>query len=329
MSCSLISKIAFAATIIATLPFSAFADTITFKNGDVLSGEVTQHTVLGVVFKTSFGAKLIIPRGEIADIVEAVDDVAALEPAAGEASKEKTIVNTLSDPFASAADGVAKTIKQVEWKGEVNVGGLLQTGNTEKNAIRVDSKVIARREKDRMTAIFEYDRAEDDGVISEDMASLEGIYDYFWKPKWFINSNLKFEQDDISNIDLRTDLGLGVGYQMYEQDDLNLQYILGTTYIREDFAANGGTEEDIALSWQFKYDQKLFSDVISIFHNHELEVPFDDTEAFLFESDTGLKIPVAANLVGTAKVEFDWDNQPALTVKEDDTKYTVSLGYSW
>lgn len=323
-------------------PAAVQADSIVLSNGDTITGEITGRTLTAYIIKTDLMGEVVIARDKVREVILPkqakvqglvkktkvtpeqaleVHELQKVEPAAGEQAFPYSI--------AGVKNGVQDVIKQIKWSGEVNAGALLQTGNTQKNAIRLDAEVQARREKDRFIGRFEYDRAEDDGTLTEDETEIEGVYDYFFKPKWFYNADVKFTQDDISNIDLRTEAGFGIGYQQYESDTLNLKYIMGAEYIREDFANNGGVEEDIAATWQLDYDQKFYDEILTLFHNHDVEVPIGQTDAFTFESETGLKVPVAVNLDGTFKVEFDWDNDPALGVKEDDTKYTLSLGYSW
>lgn len=316
----------------AFLAFSplAAADTLIFKNGDSLSGNIKMNTLTSVVFETSFGATITVPRSKI----ERVETEHASQRIESNESTTKTDTATIAaiapaagGPFASAES--QKTENDVKWSGEVNLSGLLQTGNSEKNAIGADTEVTARRSDDRFIVKANYARAESEGTLDEDEASIEGIYDYFFKPEWFFNSNLKFETDKVSDSDLRSEFGLGLGHQPYESDALNLNYVIGTAYIREDFSGAGGTEEDIAATWSLDYDQKFFSDVLTLFHEHDLEMPVDDAGAFTLETETGIKVPVAEKLVGTAKVEFDWDNEPAPGIREEDTKYTFSLGYSW
>ena len=62
---------------------------------------------------------------------------------------------------------------------------------------------------------------------------------------------------------------------------------------------------------------------------HELLVPTDETDSFIFDSKTGLRIPLKKGLVATGEVEFDHDHNPPLGVKKNDTTYSAKLGYEW
>jgi len=221
-----------------------------------------------------------------------------------------------------------------KWSGRVNLGASLQTGNTEQDAINGDASVKAKWHKfngdplHRASIKAEINRETENDDTTEDNRSIQGAYDYFVNKKWFINSTLGFEQDDIEKLDLRTTAGIGLGHQAFESDNLNLQYVIGPSYLREEYES-GDTDDSAALRWALDYDQKILGSTLEAYHDHEIFVPVGDTNAFLLDTRTGLRIPLKAGLVVSGEVQFDWDNDPAPGTKEDDTTYAVKLGYEW
>lgn len=218
--------------------------------------------------------------------------------------------------------------KKLKFSGRVNFGSSLQTGNSEKSSINADTAVQTKKDAHRFEAKMSYNRAKDEGDVTVDNTQVEFLYDYFFRKKWFLNSNIGFERDKISDLDSRMTFGLGLGHQVYESDDLNLKYSMGTTYINEEFS-NNTSDSNLALSWALDYNQKVLAQKYDLFHNHKILSPFEDTGAFLFESTTGLRIPLIKNIIGTAEVQFDWDNDPPIGTTEDDTIYSMKLGYEW
>ena len=239
---------------------------------------------------------------------------------------ETAAPDTGDETAAALVDDVpAKT----KWSGNANLGASLQTGNTEQDAINADATIYAEfSEKHQGTLRAEYARESDNGSTTEDNRSLELEYDYFYKPKWFIETSLGLEQDRIEQLDLRTNAGVGLGYQPYKSDDLRLKFVAGPTYFREDFE-NGTTNTSLAFRESTDYQQKILEKKLTLFHNHELFVPSDDTGAFLFESRSGLRVPIYKNITATGEVAFDWDNDPEPGVVEDDTTYSAKIGYQW
>ena len=186
----------------------------------------------------------------------------------------------------------------------------------------------ARNEKNRWIAGADANFANDEGVETENDQTVFGEYNRFLSEKWFIGARQDFEKDKISLLDLRSTSGLFAGYQFYEQDDLNLKVKFGGDYIFEDFET-GDREENIAASWGLNYDQTFWEDMFTLFHDHTFDLPVDETDAFIFQSKSGVRVPVAKNLVGTAQVDFDWDNAPAAGIREQDTSYSLKIGYEW
>ena len=225
-------------------------------------------------------------------------------------------------------EDMSKSFAGYDWSGRVNFGGFITDGNSQKKAAVLDGLAKARDEKNRFTAGAELRYAEDEGEETEDEYKIYGEYDRFINDKMFAGARVSYEADDIANLDRRIKVGPYIGYQYFESDPLNLSTRLGLDYINEEFE-NGDTEDDIGATWGVDYDQKFIDETIQLFYKHDFSVPVDDTEAFLFDSEFGVRFPLAKVLTGTAQVDFDWDNAPAPGVKEDDTKYSVKLGYEF
>ncbi len=237
----------------------------------------------------------------------------------------------IAAPAALAQDeapAATEDTSGLDWSGRINFGGFVTDGNTSKKAVVLDGLTKARDEKNRYTVGAELRYAEDDGEETEDEYMIYGEYDRFISDKLYAGARASYEADDIADLDRRIKVGPYVGYQYFESDPLNLSTRLGIDYINEEFG-NGDTDDSAAISWGVDYDQKLIDDTIQVFYKHDVSVPLDDTEGFLYDGQTGVRFPIAKVLVGSAQIDFDWDNDPASGVKEDDTKYSVKLGYEF
>ena len=215
-----------------------------------------------------------------------------------------------------------------DWSGRINLGGFVTDGNSNKKAVVADAKAQARDDHNRYTVGGEVRYAEDEGTETEDEYMLYAEYDRFIDDRWFAGIRASYESDDIADLDQRIKLGPYVGYQFYESDPLNLQTRLGLNYMSEEFES-GDTEEDLAAVWGVDYDQKLIDDTIQVFYKHDFAVPFDNTDNFLLDMETGVRFPIAKVLTGTVQVDFDWDGEPAAGAEEKDTKYSIKLGYEF
>jgi len=236
-------------------------------------------------------------------------------------------------PSAHAEDAEAPAATEeiqtgLTWSGRINFGGFVTDGNTNKKAVVTDGFAKARDEKNRYKAGAEIRYAEDEGEETEDEYMIYGEYDRFLSEKMFAGGRISYEADDIADLDRRIKVGPYIGYQYYESDPLNLSTRIGLDYINDEYE-NGDSEDSAAVSWGVDYDQKFIDETIQLFYKHDVSVPLDDTEGFLYDGETGVRFPIAKVLTGSAQIDFDWDNAPAPGIKEDDTKYSLKLGYEF
>ena len=318
---------------ICLIPQTAHADWIMLNNGDRLSGKVISENASEVTIETEMMGNLILPRSKIASVhTGSPPRVLARELRTGQPMSSPVVaVNTNAAPETKTAEAApakeGKVDGKYKWAGRISAGGNVQDGNSNSTTLTADADVKARDKKNRFNFGGEINWAEDEGEKTDNDQQVYANYDRFVTEKWFIGGRQSFEKDEFEELDLRSQTGLFVGHQFFEQDDLNLQVKAGPDYIYERFE-NNDTESDLALSWALDYDQKV-TDTAQIFHKHELSTPFADTNAFLFESESGVRVPIGERLDASAQIDFDWDNDPAPGIRENDTTYAVKIGYGW
>lgn len=311
----------------------ALADWIMLSNGDRLSGTITAQDTNNVSINTEFGGDMTIPRTKIASIHQGqAPRILARELRTGVPMSQVVIAEpeakVAPTPDETAEESDERQAGVYEWEGRMSAGGSLQDGNSSSKNVTADANVKLRDLKNRFGFGGEVNWAEDDGEETDNDQQIYGTYDRFITDKWFLGVRQSFERDKFEDLDLRSQSGIFAGYQFYDRDDLHLQVEAGPDYIYEKFT-NGDTEGDIALSWLLDYDQDIWKDKLVIYHNHEISAPFADYSAFLFESESGLRVPISERLDAEFEIDFDWDNDPEPGITENDTTYAVKLGYGW
>lgn len=315
------------------------ADKLYLHNGDTFTGTILEFGSESIKIQADYGV-FDIPLAYVQGAFAAGDDARnmALQDVI-QAEVQPTAVSVAEDvePITPFVDDIVGDAPESEggsflWgadlSGNVNVGMSLKTGNSEKNAINLDAELKADVIEHSFKFVVDYNREEDDGDVSVDNRSLAASHDYFFTDKWFIGSNAKLEQDDIDLLDLRTTISSGLGYQPYKSDNLNLKFVLGPGYLYEEFE-DGSDDSTSTSNWLMSYDQKFYEDLFRLFHNHEIKAPNDDYDAYLFQSKSGIRVPLKKGIVASGEVDFDWDNAPAEGITEDDTTYSIKLGYEW
>lgn len=321
----------------AFYPFSsgltAETDNLYMKNGDRLSGTIQSYTNDTVTIDTVFGV-LNVPVDKIGGVASPRYTRDELLGGTVEPATQTTMV---TEPVAPLSNDTAEADEEVEatgwlgakWSGDVNAGLEINTGNSDNTAYQFDASTEAKwADNDRLKFSAEYENEEENDTTITDEKSAEILYDYFISEKWFLQNNLKAEQDDIEDLNLRLNYLLGLGYQFYDRDDLSLQVSAGPGYLREDYDTRD-VENSLTAHWSLEYEQKFYDDLFRLYHNHDLTAPTDEWNAYLFESDSGVTIPLDNGFKVSGEVEFDWNNDPAAGNTEEDTTYNLKLGYEW
>jgi putative salt-induced outer membrane protein YdiY len=323
------------------LPVSAFSDEVFMKNGDHLTGTVKATKDKKLILETSYSGEIGIA---LTDIQRVVTD----KPVTVTFDDDTKMTGILSSPDGAqmriAADVDQGTqavdmshvaaiaipaIPGVKIKGSSNVGFDRNRGNTDQDTYHVDAESIFRWPDDRVTLDGSGDLEKSNGDKTKQQATLGGKYDHFLNKKWFLYSGLGFEHDKFADLTLRTTVSAGSGYQIFETDRTNLHIEAGPAYIWENYDSSEN-QNYAAAHWGLRFDHYLVEDwKLQAFHKHSLDWSLEDASAYLFKSQTGLRIPVLDSLQATVQVNFDRNNNPAADAKKNDYEYLLTGGYAW
>lgn len=344
----------FGALILYTAPAALAEDKVFLENGDQFSGEIISYDQDQIVIKTVYGAfdiPLRYIKGAYTDNqvegLEIAQSLAAHEREDGVNDAPLAVSALTAMPpvdannNVAASQGAAKPEQAVkpdedsyknfwgaDYSGNVNLGFDMKRGNSETEALNLDATLMTRIKKHDFKLRGEYNREEDSGIVNTNDRALAFGHDYNFTDQWFIGSKIKLEQDDPARLDIRSTVSTGLGYHWIQREDLSVKFVAGPGYIYEEFE-DGSDDAALTYNWAFDYNQKFYDDLFRLFHEHSLITPADDTDAYLFESRTGLRVPIRKGIVVSGQVDYDWDNAPAQGSKEDDTTYSLKLGYEW
>lgn len=306
------------ALIFVLLPSIAFADVnpqvhVSLSNGDRISGNLISAPEKGedIVLQTELMGSVKLPRNKVASINSV--DGAQLWPVAA--------------PKLYETSGEVFNPKAYKWKASIDAGLNIDSGNSDEQEYLIDAKLQARNLKNRWTLLLDSDFNRKNNKEIENDHTLDLLYDRFVNEKWFYGARSKFEVDKVVDLNLRSRIGPILGYQVFDRDDLELILRAGPEWTYQNYE-DTDSENNVSVYWALDYEQDLFNPV-RIFHNHEISAPFDSLDSFLFESDTGFRIPLSEHIRVTAGVEFDWQNDPPQAVRKQDLTYSVKLGYEW
>lgn len=319
----------------------ALADVVQMKNGDRISGKLASMT----------GDKLIITTeyGEVGIMWSEVSGLSTDEPTEIMLDDETVLSGVLSNgstgtfnitsseiaqstPVAMTRVSYINPPPEVTGRGlklhaRVNAGAARSSGNTDTQSIHLDGEVVARGVTNRYTLGAIFNQSEDSGVENTNNSTGYMKYDHFLDEKWYGYVNGIFTKDKFKDLNLRTALGVGAGYQAFESSLTNLSVEAGLNYVNEDFDV-AADDSYPAARWALNYDRYLLTDSVQFFHMHEIYFGLKDSSNILLRSQTGLRVPLFQGVNATAQVNYDRDKSPPTGTKKADTAYLFTLGYA-
>ncbi len=317
----------------------ALADEVILENGDRFSGEILEVRDGILTLETSYSEPIKLN-------FEAVRQVSSSEPVElhltdGEVLKGKISTDASGQVAVGAGpkrEAVAVRLENIAalnpppkepatWKGNVSVGGSWQDGNSDNMSASVGALAQRRTENDRFLINFLYNRSEDDGTKTAENTYGQLKYDYFLSPKWYLYLNVDMLADDFQDINFRTSVGPGVGYQIWDEENRSLGLEAGVSYINED--RDEGKDDSWAaarfgINFLYKlFDRVIFTDQFVIYPNLE------DTGEYTLRNDASLITAVGANW--SLRFSNIWLNNsnPAQDIKKDDFTWIVGLQYTF
>lgn len=319
----------------------AGADEVRLKNGDRLTGKVVRMSEETLIFETAYAGEISINWSDVAvldseaPIRMVLSDDTQVEGRIVGAEEGKLELE--SDALASPVVFELSEVKQinpeevppVRINARANVGISVENGNTDAETYRLDAEFTARTAKSRYRAGGEWNREESDDVETVKNWLGYANYRYFLTQQWYLFANSLFENDEFADLDLRTTLGGGGGYQFFESETLNLSVEVGAAYIDENFIV---AEDDSfsAAQWGVEYDQFFFDKTIQLFHRNFGYWSFDDSENWLIKTRQGVRYPIYGGFTATLQYNYDYDNQPSPDARTDwDWRLLFLLGYQF
>ena len=140
--------------------------------------------------------------------------------------------------------------------------------------------------------------------------------------------NAKGEQDKLSDLNLRTSLGAGYGYQFFETEIAKMSTEYGLAYVNEDYI-DAPDDSFPSLSFGLNYERKFWNKRPVFFNNYNVSIRVEDTTDVLVKTKVGLRVPIVENVNVATQLNVEHDNTPPVGVEKTDTSLIFSLGYGF
>jgi putative salt-induced outer membrane protein YdiY len=319
----------------------ALADEIHLRNGDRISGKIIRMEDGKLVVKTNYAGEITISWQEVVSLsVEekikvVLEDGTALEGQTLTFEAGKMKVNTEKLEESSVFNLVdvktinPKDVPRVRITFGANAGLSLERGNSDTDEYELNLRFQARTKKSRYTLGGEFNKEKTEGKLTTKDWTAFANYDYFFTKKWFGYVHTKFEHDEFADLDLRSTLGAGMGYQVFEGETLNLSFQAGPAYVQENYIETGDDNFTVAR-WMANYDQYFFSKLFQLFHLSDGYTSLENSDDRIVTTRQGIRIPLYKGITATFQYSYDYDNEPSPDAAADyDSELSFLLGYEF
>jgi putative salt-induced outer membrane protein len=243
----------------------AFADQVTLKNGDRISGKIQSSDTKALLIKSDFAGDVTIQWDAITGIESSDNLILTLKDGSRLTGKITTqdgkfVVAGAANPAPAAKDNVVAVRDEIEqknydveadkiahpklfyfWSGLIDTGLALTRGNSQTASFTLAGKVERDTARNKFTAASTYVFASDDSTPPSRTTAnqLDAGFrdDYNLTPRMFVFGLVDFQTNELQNLSLRTNFGGGFGYHVIKTDNTVFDIFGGISYDRDSFSA--------------------------------------------------------------------------------------------
>ncbi len=245
------------------LAVSAFADQITLKNGDHLTGTIEKSDGKTIVIKTDYAGEVTVKfdaiqsfestgdlsvslsdgKKIVGPVSTSGDNVVVATKSSGPVQALKTSVTTLRNPAEEAAYQKSLHPGFAEgWNGGLNLGFALTRGNSQTKNLNIAFNAVRKGFRDKLILYTNSIYATNDVSTANPHTTANAIgggarYDRDFTPRVFGFVNGDFYHDSLQNLDLRAVFGGGLGAHAIKSDTTSLDLLAGVNYTHESYSA--------------------------------------------------------------------------------------------
>ncbi len=316
---------------------NALADRIVLENGDTLTGVIEKLTDGKITLKTDYSNPVEIDISKVKEIF--TDRVAEIHLKSGETLKGKIV--TEQDSLLSVEQEAIKEKRSIEidklakinppdlkrWRGNVNFGGNLESGNSDRMGIHFSAETIYRAVKNRLSFSYMANYSSEDKSMTTRNHYSEIKGDHFYTDQIYGYLGVELLNDTFKDLRLRTTVGPGVGYQFWDQERKSLSFEAGPSYIHEN-RKRGSDDSWVVgrLGSNLRYrifDFLTFSDKVLFYPS------FEKSGEFVLRNEAALIAPINSKISMRLSNIIEHDSDPQTGIKKNDVYWIYSIQYSY
>ena len=297
-------------------------DTVVFKNGDKLTGELKSLKRGRLSLNTDATGTIGIEWDKVLNIVskqiiqvELIDGTRYFGELMPTEDSSSIVVLTGSGPQTVAMKNTI-TMTPIEGGGlhaldvDLSVGyDFAKAGGVTHASfgIDMDYRSLVRIESLKFSTLI----TDSDTQDANRRTNLTLRHTRLWNSRWFTTGSLTFDQNDELGLDLRSSVGGSVGRYRIQSNSMLLSFIGGLQYSRENLTTNVDDIDSLEATFSVVWDWFLFEDPeLDLSLNIEIIPSLTEKGRVRSELSTTLSWEVIGDLDWALSYYGSWDNQP-------------------
>ena len=332
---------------------SVFAQTVSLelKNGDRITGKILSETNNQVVLSNAWSKEMIVPLAEITKRTVIPPPTNAVIAATTTTNAAVAAVTKTNTPAKTNGVAMAKAVAATNmlfsspllknWHGDIQAG--VDLTFSERNRLVYNAKAKLIYARNRFKSVFDYDmtygrsqveqsfETDNYGTLTRtatrtDANRMNGAIktDFDLTKKWYAYNLAGMGYDEIRKIDLRYEIGPGIGYHLIQWTNFFVNTEVGASYQKEE--RTDGTELStffgrLAENAAWKITPRLSWD-----EKFEYMPRIEDPSHYRMRFETNLRYAMLQNVFLNLSLIDIYDSRPANRVRKNDLQVRSSIG---
>lgn len=320
------------------------ADVVVFKSGDKLTGTVQTLKDGKLTLSTPNAADVTIDMGAVQTFstskpvgVKLADGTYTQRTiVAGSAGNVELAGGALGNQVVPLSDLTTVNVPPTVYAGDIKFGGLLLRGNTDSTTVNFATDFSRTTDQDKFTFTGQYTYGRTSNRTNGTSTStpiadnwgIDAKYEYNFSKKKYGYVELPLTHDRLSDLDLRINPSVGLGYHWVQEPALTFSTEAGLAWVHEQYTNNTPTREYFSADLQYHLTHK-FNDKVSVFHDLSFYPSIQNGRNFIVDTDLGVHVDLTKHFFTELKISLDYDNNPAAGAEKTNTRYELNVGYSF
>ena len=316
------------------------ADTLTLTNGDTLSGAIKRVAEGTLILDSELLGTVPVPWAAIQTVVSdtrfsiLTEDGQLREGILGRKGDRTVVTLAESGVVELPSSSVARVVPSERQKGPfhafraadgaVDLGYSVARGNQNQAQSSLGARADYTSAEYEFTGRLDSLFARQDGARSQSRHALRMRVDRFFNSRAFTYGRSGFERNERRNLNLRTNLGGGIGWRMRSSKSTDLSLLGGLAYVHERFR---GAENRVSAEGSFglSWNTRLF-DFIDLVTEFSMNPNLSDIGRIRMEYDSTVSVPLAGRFTYSLRVFDRFDSRPVESVRKNDYGIVSGLG---